>query len=262
MRKSLSFFLVVSIASLSANESTALNESRYLFGDKVRVREAADKDAKILAELQIGTQITLLAEAGEKMEMNGVEAPWYKVRFENGGKKAEGFIWGNLIAKAGAKSKGGLLFAFATSRGKKEDGYTRYISEMRVIKNGKLIAQATADEGAEFISRQKLTLQPGRGFTGVENIVKVQFEQEYCAGKGNSLFFFWTGKKLIFVHSSNDGADAPYYSTEAQLYPDEKGGSPDQLVLLRESGDSGAPKSVEKKRVVLTWKNGKLSGKK
>lgn len=253
-------FLLAPCALLFAQNAQVqyleLNKPHYTIGNKVRVRVEADTKAAVVAELPIATELTPVAQTEQMMTQNGIEAPWYEVSLKRDGKTIKGYVWGNLIAKASARSKEGLLFLFGPGAAKKSGDYTNFTSQVRVAKGGKELAKIEISEGVGFLSKEQVKLTNGRGLTGVENIFAAKFIQEYCAGKNNTIFIFWTGEKLIFAHSSIDGADAPYYATESQIFPSDKDGISSEIILLRETGDHDDPKSVKKERVRLKW-NGK-----
>jgi hypothetical protein len=217
-------------SSLCAQNSgpLELGKPHRLMGDKVRVRAEPNLQSEVITELKIGSEVIPLEQTEFRHKQDGVEAPWYKVSY---GKKGSGYIWGNLIAKQFA-IKDGLIFLYGIGYNKREI----FTSQFRVAKAGKALARLEVDEGVDFSSQAKLTLTGGRGFTGVDNIVTLQFQQEYCAGKMNSVILFWTGENLIFAHSTFEGADAPVYASETQIYPDQKGGKEDRLYITRESG--------------------------
>lgn len=236
-----------------------LNKPHRLIGNKVRVRAAADLKAKTITELNIGSEIIPLDQSGIPLTLDGVEAPWFRVSFTQKGKRLEGYVWGNLIARSFRESKSGLLFLYGIGRGKKEvGGYEGYTSKIRVARDGKELAQLEIAEGVGSTSRAALKVMPSRGLTGVENIATIHFQEEYCAGKMNTLFVFWTGKKLVFAHSSFEGADAPVYATEKQIFPDEKGGKQDHILILREHGDHDDPKSKQNEKFWLKWDGAQL----
>lgn len=258
------YLLLISVAlNVYADDSgiqyLELNKPHYVIGNKARVRVEADINAAVAAELPIGAEIIPTEQVNNATTIDGVEAPWYRVQFKQAGKPKEGFIWGNLIAKGAAKSKDGLIFMFGTGRKQKDLSVgTEYTSQFRVAKDGKELAKLEVKEGVDFKSKQTVTLTDGRGLAGVQHIFAVEFLQEYCGGKGNTMFLFWTGEKLIHAHSSFDGSDAPYYATEKQVFPTDKGGKKDMVILLRETGEHEVPKSVKKEKVSLKWNGKKL----
>lgn len=237
-----------------------LGKVHHILGDKVRVRAEANTGAKVLKELSIGSEITPVAQTTTLMTQDGVEAPWYKVSFMDAGKKTEGFVWGNLIAKASAKAKDGSIFLYGIGRGVKSDPtWTNYSSQVRVAKDGKELARLEIKEGVGFMSGEEISLRDGSGFEGVENIFSIRFVQEYCGGKGNALFVFWTGKKLHFVHSTVDGADAPVYAVEKQIFPTDKDGKKNHLFIVQEHGDHDNPKAKTVEKFWLKWTGSKLT---
>jgi len=138
------------------------------------------------------------------------------------------------------------------------DGEAGFSTLVRVARANKELASARANEGVGFDSRAELSIYGGRGLKLVQNVFVVHFQQEYCGGAGNRLFFFWDGRRLQHVHSSVDGADAPVYATEKQLFPDEKGGRADHIRIERESGDADNPAAVEKEQFWLRWTGSRL----
>lgn len=246
------FLFIFAFTSLYVNALSALQlgEPHRLIADKVRVRATPDLAAEVITELKIGSEVIPLEQTEFRHKQDGIEAPWYKVSF---GKKGSGYVWGNLIAKRYVIS-GGVIFLYGTGYSKKEI----YTSQFRVAKAGKELARLELEEGVDFISQAKLTLTRGRGFTGVDNIVTLRFQQEYCAGKMNAVILFWTGEKLIFAHSTFEGADAPVYASETQTFPDQKGGKKDQLFVVRENGDHDVPKAKHIEKFWLRWTGKKL----
>lgn len=261
MKRSL-IFIICSFTIFGDSGAPALlklQTPHRLLGDKVRVRVEAATSAEAIAELPIGTEVIPVSQTDMRLTQNGVEAPWYEVRFTDKGKNQTGYIWGGLIAKGYADSKDGTLFLFGVGRRQKDLSVgTEYTSQVRVVRNGKELQRLEIKEGASYESRHEVHYTGPRGLDKINGILTVHFVQEYCAGKGNTMFFFWTGKKLLHAHSSIDGSDAPYYAIEKQIFPDDKGGRKGVVVIEQEFGDHDNPKSVKKERVVYRWNGTKL----
>ena len=252
---------LVTAAALSADgmQYLKLGKAHHILGDKVRVRAEASAESKVLSELAIGSEVIPTEQSTARMSVEGVEAPWYKVTYTANGKKAEGFVWGNLIAKASAVSKDKTIFLYGIGRGIKSDPtWTNYSSQVRVAKDGKELARLEIKEGVSFNSGEEVKLRDGTGLDGVENVFSIHFLQEYCGGKGNAIFVFWTGKKLLFVHSSSDGADAPVYATETQTFPTDKAGKKNHIYIVQENGDHDNPKAKRVEKFWLKWTGAKL----
>jgi hypothetical protein len=248
--------LALAATALHANRFP-LNQKHRLFADQVNVRAEPSDKGRVMAVLPIGTEVTPLEEGTGEHSLKGLTAPWYKVAYRHQGKAASGFVWGGLIAK-GFRESGGLLFLYGIALRDPNNSEAGFSTLVRVARANKQIASAQANEGVGFDSSAELTLAGGRGLKTVQNIFVVHFQQEYCGGAGNRLFFFWDGRKLQHVHSSVDGADAPVYATEKQVFPDEKGGRPDHIRIQRESGDMDNPASVEKEDFWLRWSGSRL----
>ncbi len=256
----LTFLSTIGLSALDLQvQWLELEKPHRLIGDKVRVRSAPDNKSKVLAELAIGHEVTPLEQTAKTMAVDGIEAPWYKVRYVYNDTRAEGYVWGNLIARAYAQNKKGELFLFGAGRRQKDISVgTEYTSQVRVARDGKELARLEVKEGVSFEAKYEASLTDGRGLIGVNNIFAVKFVQEYCAGKNNTMFFFWDGNKIMHAHSSVDGADAPYYAIEKQIFPKDKGGRKDYVILEQEFGDHDDPKSVRKEKILLKWNGKKL----
>ena len=253
------FFLLGTAAFCGdGTEYLLLNTPHRLIGNKVRVRAKPDTKADAIAELSIGSEITPTQQTDARMTQDGVEAPWYKITFSKEGKKTDGYVWGNLIAKGFAVSKDGLVFLYGIGPVKKDQNFEQFTSQVRVARDGKELAKLVIPEGVPFASRAEMKVYGSRGFTGVQNIMSVHFMQEYCGGKGNTMYVFWNGKELNSVHSTIDGADAPVYATETLTFPDDKGGKADQLFVVREHGDHDNPKAKQIEKFWMQWNGKKL----
>lgn len=250
------FAFLLAASGLSAG-SFPVNQKHRLFGDQVNVRAEPAEKSRVVAVLPIGTEVTPLDEGQGEFTVGGLSAPWYKVAYRHQGKTAEGYVWGGLIAK-GFRESGGLLFLYGIALRDARDSQAGFSTLVRVARGNKEIAAARANEGVGFDSSAELSLTGGRRLKLVQNIFVVHFQQEYCGGAGNRLFFFWDGRRLQHVHSSIDGADAPVYATEKQIFPDEPGGRADSVRIQRESGDLDHPKSVEKEEFWLRWTGSRL----
>ena len=257
------FFLFFAITCASQADDGLkylnLGKPHLILGNKVRVRSEASTTGKVITELSIGSEITPIEQTKVLHTQDGVEAPWYKVSLVNNGKNTQGYVWGNLIAKGHARGKDGLTFLYGIGRGVKSDPtWTNYSTQVRVAKDGKELARLEIKEGVSFMSGEEVALRDGKGFDGVENIFSIRFIQEYCGGKGNTIFVFWTGKKLVFAHSSIDGADAPVYAIEKQTFPGEKSGKKNHVYIVQEWGEHENPKATKFEKFWLKWTGDKL----
>jgi len=221
------------------------------FAAKVAVHESANPKSRIVSELPMGFEITPFEQTTVKMTQAGIEAPWYRVKYEFNGQASEGFVWGNWIAKNHTRNREGLIFLYGISRRTTTDN--GYSSQIRVVRAGKELARLEIIEGVSFASAATTSLLAGNGFTGVQDILVIGFLPEYCAGKGNRLFIFWTGSKLIFAHSTVEWYDRPTYAIEEHIFPNQKAGKPDHFQVVRRTGRDDNPKSQKVEKFSLRW---------
>ncbi|MBE7438607.1 MAG: SH3 domain-containing protein [Spirochaetales bacterium] len=250
-RNSVPFFFLLLVSNVAAREYLPVGEIQYLIADQVHLRKAPAETSASLATLSAGQEVRILSQTEQQSKIGGVEAPWFGV--QSGTKK--GYVWGPLIARNYVRRADGTLFMYGIGfSGNPESHRTR----VRLLRNGKSLADLIVNQGAGFDSEARVTLGGSRGFSGIESIFVVAFQQEYCAGVGNKLFFFYDGKSLTHVHSSVEGSDAPVYASEDQVFPDQKGGRPNQILIQREEGDHDDSKSVVRESFWLKWDGKRL----
>ena len=80
-------------------------DSTYLlYGDKVILRDQASSNGKALDTLSIATSVKIISKSSKKIELNGIEWNWYKVKSKHG----TGYVAGGLLASDFRKINGGI----------------------------------------------------------------------------------------------------------------------------------------------------------
>ena len=101
MKKLITLFILISKIGfgqdpeyLSENYEFKNGEIAYMFGNDVKFRDQPNAKSKVLNLLKIGEQIEIIEKSDSKMEFDGIESPWYKVKAND----KIGFVLGNLIS--------------------------------------------------------------------------------------------------------------------------------------------------------------------
>jgi hypothetical protein len=212
----------------------AENSSQLLHGDRVNVRDAANSKAKVIDNLAIGTAIKIVKQDEKLFTQNELTNYWYKVSYTKDGKTKEGYIWGGLIAVASRVEGLYIISVGYNLTHKKGDKY----GQVRLIKDGKELSFTNFESPMPWLTRPpEIEISALKGFDGVDKLITVVYNEPYCGGSNNQELIFWLPAKLMHVHSTSEGADAPVYATEEVIFPDEEGGKANRLHIKQQSGE-------------------------
>lgn len=214
--------------------------SQKLVADNVNVRKAPQPNAEVITKLPIATDITILSQEGN-YTMNGVEAPWFKVKFKGSAGFQEGYVWGGLIATAFVRGESGITFLYNPTRfvQSEEDGED-LVLQVRAVQAGKELSRIEVPAVGSMGTRNTLTVLAPTGLPGVKDALEFDFSDEFCGGMFGQTYLFWDGTKLFDVYTTHDGVDAPYSYDEALTFPNQEGGKPGKVIFTASSNEKYA----------------------
>ena len=79
---------------LSENYEFVSNETAYLFGNDVKLREAPSSESEVIDLLKINEEIKIIEKTAFQQLYDGIDWHWYKVEY----KDKLGYILGGLIS--------------------------------------------------------------------------------------------------------------------------------------------------------------------
>ena len=222
----------------------------FLFGNDVKFRELPDLSSKTIDLLKIGTEIEVVEKTENKLNYNGIESPFYKVKHNN----KVGYILGGLISLEKKEINNSKYF-FAYK--KDENNYSIII---RLLNNkSEIIEVKSILSTTEF----SVDIFDNKGIENIDNILFINYLAEACGIDGGGIFFFKAKSELVKVLEISQVSDAGVYWLEEKLiFPKEKDGVKGKIVYQKEIGNYEDEETnwieIKKTSRELEWKNGVL----
>ncbi|AUP80021.1 SH3 domain-containing protein [Flavivirga eckloniae] len=196
----------------------------YLFGDNVKFRTEPNTDSEVIALLKIGTKIQIDYNTKETMMYNGLESPFYKIKY---GDKT-GYVLGGLISLE-KRERGDSQFFFTYKKeGESYATIVRYFNETTSE-----IVDTTVQLATSMFS---IELYNNRGVSGVDNIVFINYLAEACGVNGGGIYLFQFDNKLKKVFDLSKVSEAGlFWTSEKLIFPKDEKGIEGKIVYQRET---------------------------
>lgn len=213
-------------------------ETAYLFGDKVNIRADATTDAEILQTAAINTPVKVLvvlpAETNPFLTLNGISAPWVKIKF--GKNQTDGYVWAPLLAQYKMEGAFYVDFLFGLSRKDPETG--QLYGKLRALKEGHLLDELefkTVGTEEHHIYGQ---IYGNRGVPKVDNIIEAHFGFEACGYVNGNQTLVWRNEQLYYLGEVTGIADGGMlYSDNSFIFPNDDRGQFEKILLKKEQGE-------------------------
>lgn len=222
------------------------DDSRYIFADTALVRISPDTKQAAIDTLLAGDDIIAVdVLAGKLLTLKGLTLPWVQIKYKKDGVEKQGYVWEGLISFSPMR-RGDMKFVFAYDRRVDtlidKEKRPQYIVKLKAVQARKILAATTFrimdDESAGF---SYVKVMGGLGLSNVQNIVSVGFGGEACGIPTNYYYFAWTkdGRIAALPGRMDDGEVGVYYHSESFIFPGEKDGMPDTIILkMREEEET------------------------
>lgn len=243
----------------------------FVAGDSVTVRQKPAMNAPILDRLPIGYQLTVMSKSGPPQAAEGLAAPWYQVRYSTEQGERTGHLWGGSIAMAALpiSYNGQPAILLVSARGVKAAGRLQMqamvVNEFKVVSSVIFNAIGTTAEDGTYPFTVVAGIRGGRGFTGIDSVIVLDFEYDKCRMPFGRVVLMSTGSRLLKgVEAVSTHRCGSSLEETALIFPDEKGGRPDSLVRVEtvrtwsESLKRYTPTSM--RRTVHAWAGGMFTG--
>jgi hypothetical protein len=187
------------------------NDTTYVFGDKINVRAEASINAATQAQLVAGDEVIIVAELETKTTLNGVELPWYQIRYQNNQK---GFVWGGLLSVLGKSTLKDVRFVAGVTKAVKtkvEEG-AEYTIEVRAIRNGTVLQKLSKNIKNQGSMHYRPLEIGARGLKGYSALLIVEMGFEACGYPWNEWYILWNGNQLFPLPLCESVADGGVFA--------------------------------------------------
>lgn len=212
--------------------------STYVFNDTVNVREKPTQQSAVKDRLLKGAEVFIDSALSEKMTIGYKSAPWVQVHYFSNSQKRSGWIWaGTLCLKAMRRGDTKFLFNLVhKDESKKGDSAYWASVELQAFQGNTVADSKQFRVYYESLAFVDASVVPGKGLTGLKHLVKMYFSGEACGVPTLTQYIGWNGEKLFMLPLLTDVGDAGvFYSSETGLFPSDKNGKPDKLIVLLKS---------------------------
>ncbi|MBN1898904.1 MAG: SH3 domain-containing protein [Spirochaetes bacterium] len=237
------------------------NASVFLFGDNVNIRNKPSLDSEILDTLPAGYKVKVLECTETEYKLSGFKSNWYKISFiAKDGHMQTGYIWGGFLAPCALESdmdndrKNELVLVGILEKGKEEKKF-----QVRVVKEGKILSRLTfspidSDPTSEYFSYTvKATWLGNKGFKPPIKIIRIGFVYEACDYPNGDVLLVWDGKNILYGMKTLQSSNEYGYTGFEYIFPDEKNGKENQIVIKTETGEYDEKGNIKKKSETLEY---------
>ena len=248
----------------------------FVYVDTAIVRDRPDVSGRRVDTLFAGDTLAVVKAMTEALELKGIEAPWFEIRYRKGGAVRKGFIWSGLLALKQMKlPDAGFLVGIDRVVGTKEvvrgEVYYRWAHHfgVKAFRNGTLIDRNTTilnDIGYRELEGGSVPAVPG--LSNVMGRIRFKTIPEMHEMGEVTCEYLWTGSRLVALPQvTNSSAEDEGYHSETIAFPGTKGVA-DQTVVWKSEDAIGTGKKDSKGKPVYkvtrkerrySWDGEKLS---
>ncbi|TPN82152.1 SH3 domain-containing protein [Aquimarina algicola] len=144
------------------NHNFTENQIVYLYGDNVKLRTAPNTQSEVIDLLKIGTQITILEKTDQSQKYNGLDSPWYKIKY----KSTTGYILGGLIAIHKTSFNNSTYLIAVKVQGE------RFYLQTRLLENSKTYIE---NETEFFNTHFSIKSYDNKGLESIKNMLLIEY---------------------------------------------------------------------------------------
>ncbi|HOT44071.1 MAG TPA: SH3 domain-containing protein [Spirochaetota bacterium] len=241
----------------------------FLAADTVNIRSAPVIGNNIIDNLPVGYQVRIEKKSDSAYIVDGLKAPWYLVSHDSTRGPVKGYVWGGFLSIAAlpVQYRGNPALFLFTIKSAKNSGAIPV--HAMIASGGKIVSAAVFDaigvlsEDRSFGYSVSAELHGPRGFSGISNILTLEFSYGACGYPFGAIVLMYNGSDIMYGSTAISTVESGvFHSLSKFIYPDEKGGIQNGLVLVQtlENFDDGKKSYAlkETKKTALSWTGNKF----
>jgi len=222
----------------------SVGDTKYLLFDKVNLRSDPFTNSEVVKVLPIGSRLKILAMSDSTLLLNGYTHNWFEVSLldeKNSGTGVKGFLWGGFFAENIYETENDpdVSFLYGLASMKKSEYGEIPVIQVRAILDGKEIAQVSFEAIGSLTTYRNCELLGNKGLRNVNEIIHLNFSDDFCGGAFGDVYIFWDKAILHHARTLRSGADAPVFSDESFVFPQDEGGKPGRIIFNESAGEDG-----------------------
>lgn len=193
-------------------------DTTYVFGDKINARQEPNTTAGVVDQLLAGDEVIIVKATETRSNLNGVDLPWYLVRFKN---KQQGYVWGGLLSVMRKAEIKDIRFVASVTKGvKPKEGPTEYTVELRAVRQNVVMQRITKNIKSDGYLYSH-ALEPGaRGLKGYSALIQLELSVGACGYPWYTWYVLWNGNQLHGLPLCESVADGGVFAhTESYEFP-------------------------------------------
>jgi hypothetical protein len=205
-------------------------ESYFTYGDQITLRELPSVASKKIGSIPVLTEITILEISETLINIYGIENPWIKISY----KGTQGYIASGFLALRSIELKDGSTLLYTRVK-------EHHIEHAQSLAFRQVYDDVTVELGSYPLGHRNFNIlvSNGRGLTGVDQIITIDFLAEACGEEGGRSYLLLledSSVNYLGVFSSV-GDGGVYHASEDLTFPFDSGGKHDCIIFNGEEGE-------------------------
>lgn len=230
----------------------------FVYVDTAIVRDKPDVGGKRQDTLYAGDTVAVVRAMTEALELKGIEAPWFEIRYRKKGQVRKGFMWSGLLALKQMKLPDASFLVGVdrvvgireTVRGEELYRWSHYFG-VKAFRDGRVVERNTTiltDIGYVDIEGGVVPAVPG--LQNVKGRVRFTTLPEMSVMGALTCEYLWTGERLVPLPLQTNSSEAGEgYHRESIVFPGSKGVADQTILWASEEGRETGKKDSKGKPV-------------
>lgn len=185
-----------------------------VFSSVLKIRKSPDVKSDSIGRLLAGQKVTILQFTDNLFKLDGISAPWVKIKTEAG----EGYVWSGAISPIWVKTPDRKIYCFSYSKIKQINDFPQLEGSLRVIKDNEIVEKHSVDlSGVEEGTALSIQLLCPPDLEGVSYILKVEHNAYACGMRSISETYAIAKDKLVRIGKGSSFNEAGQFHNKTSI---------------------------------------------